>query len=201
MITPLICRCDGIGRRSGLKIHRWRQRTGSSPVTGTSSSQAPYRLRRVFSFYSKTHRALILLLLASKSNPLRWASIWFRVQAWELEHLSCCDVPHRGKLCIACSDFFQKPERAHAAAPPFQITTACAGLRFGFGNVCRKATAFILLRCSRSLQAPRRLQRVFHFENCCLSIGLLLPSGRKPSPGTCRRTLAVEGGIDPCMTN
>ena len=30
-----ICRCDGIGRRSGLKIHRWRQRTGSSPVTGT----------------------------------------------------------------------------------------------------------------------------------------------------------------------
>ena len=29
------CRCDGIGRRSGLKIHRWRQRTGSSPVTGT----------------------------------------------------------------------------------------------------------------------------------------------------------------------
>ena len=28
-------RCDGIGRRSGLKIHRWRQRTGSSPVTGT----------------------------------------------------------------------------------------------------------------------------------------------------------------------
>ena len=30
------CRCDGIGRRSGLKIHRWRQRTGSSPVTGTN---------------------------------------------------------------------------------------------------------------------------------------------------------------------
>ena len=29
------CRCDGIGRRSGLKIHRWRQRAGSSPATGT----------------------------------------------------------------------------------------------------------------------------------------------------------------------
>ena len=52
-----------------LKIHRWRQRTGSSPVTGTSSSQATYRLRRVFIFL-KTHRALILLLLASKSQPL-----------------------------------------------------------------------------------------------------------------------------------
>ena len=35
---PRTCRCDGIGRRSGLKIHRWRQRTGSSPVTGTMSS-------------------------------------------------------------------------------------------------------------------------------------------------------------------
>ena len=28
-------RCDGIGRRSGLKIHRWQQRAGSSPATGT----------------------------------------------------------------------------------------------------------------------------------------------------------------------
>ena len=32
------CRCDGIGRRSGLKIHRWRHRAGSSPATGTISS-------------------------------------------------------------------------------------------------------------------------------------------------------------------
>ena len=29
--------------------------------------------------------------------------------------------------------FFQKSERTHSVAPPFQITTACAGLRFGFG--------------------------------------------------------------------
>lgn len=65
-----IGRCDGIGRRSGLKIHRWRQRTGSSPVTGTNSSQAAYRLRRAFSFHCKTYRALILLRLASKPNPL-----------------------------------------------------------------------------------------------------------------------------------
>ena len=35
IFVALLCRCDGIGRRSGLKIHRWRQRTGSSPVTGT----------------------------------------------------------------------------------------------------------------------------------------------------------------------
>ena len=33
--TVRMCRCDGIGRRSGLKIHRWRHRAGSSPATGT----------------------------------------------------------------------------------------------------------------------------------------------------------------------
>ena len=27
--------------------------------------------------------------------------------------------PRRGKLCIACPDFFQKSGRAHSAAPPF----------------------------------------------------------------------------------
>ena len=31
------CRCVGIGRRSGLKIHRWRHRAGSSPATGTKN--------------------------------------------------------------------------------------------------------------------------------------------------------------------
>ena len=50
-----------------LKIHRWRQRTGSSPVTGTTSEQALYCLLRLF---------------------------------------------------------LQKSERAHAAAPPFQIEPA-----------------------------------------------------------------------------
>ena len=30
------CRCDGIGRRAGLKIQWWRHRTGSTPVTGTT---------------------------------------------------------------------------------------------------------------------------------------------------------------------
>ena len=35
--------------------------------------------------------------------------------------------PRRSKLYIACSDFFQKAERAHAAAPPFQIEPAPLG--------------------------------------------------------------------------
>ena len=28
-------RCDGIGRRAGLKIQSWRQGAGSTPATGT----------------------------------------------------------------------------------------------------------------------------------------------------------------------
>ncbi len=33
--ASLKCRCDGIGRRSGLKIRRWQHHAGSSPATGT----------------------------------------------------------------------------------------------------------------------------------------------------------------------
>ena len=39
--------------------------------------------------------------------------------------------PRRSKLCIACSDLFYKSERAHAAAPPFQLRPAIAGLAVG----------------------------------------------------------------------
>ena len=46
--------------------------------------------------------------------------------------LDCSTAPWRSKLYIACSAFFQKSERAHAAAPPFQIATAYAGFRFVF---------------------------------------------------------------------
>ena len=36
IIKKLIRRCDGIGRRDGLKIRWWRHRVGSSPTTGTN---------------------------------------------------------------------------------------------------------------------------------------------------------------------
>ena len=38
-IENIMCRYDGIGRRSGLKIHRWRHRAGSTPATGTIHSK------------------------------------------------------------------------------------------------------------------------------------------------------------------
>ena len=32
---PVPRRCDGIGRRAGLKIQSWQQGAGSTPATGT----------------------------------------------------------------------------------------------------------------------------------------------------------------------
>ena len=43
----IVCRCGGTGRRKGLKIPRWKHRTGSIPVSGTTGqgrSQAALRL-------------------------------------------------------------------------------------------------------------------------------------------------------------
>ena len=53
-------------------------RVGSTPTTRTSSSQATYHLRRAFSFHCKAYRSLILPLLSSKPDPLRWAPAWGR---------------------------------------------------------------------------------------------------------------------------
>ena len=44
---------------------------------------------------------------------------------------NCYPLPRRSKLCIACSDLFYKSERAHAAAPPFQLRPAIAELAVG----------------------------------------------------------------------
>ena len=49
-------------------------------------------------------------------------------------------VPCRSKRHIACSDFFQKSERAHFAAPPFQTEPAALGFDLvndDRGRVCK----------------------------------------------------------------
>ena len=133
IISPAPCRCDGIGRRSGLKIHRWRHRAGSSPATGTSSSQATYRLRRAFSLHCKAHRALILLLLASKSQPLT---------------LGCdlvfgADLNAAASILLRCSQI-KAPAKAGAfiwgAAGSFQcsaeVNSACAKVFAQGENAC-----------------------------------------------------------------
>ena len=75
--TGFMVRYAGVAQ-SVEQLIRNQQVVGSSPISSSSSSQATYRLRRAFSFHYKAHRALILLLLASKPNPLRWASVWGR---------------------------------------------------------------------------------------------------------------------------
>ena len=47
-------RCDGIGRRAGLKIRWWRHRTGSTPVTGTNT---PFFRTGYFSLRNKLSAA------------------------------------------------------------------------------------------------------------------------------------------------
>ena len=67
------CRCDGIGRRDGLKIRWWRHRVGSSPTTGTTSSRTSYRSRRRFLFQSKRHLSFTPSLLLSAKGHARLA--------------------------------------------------------------------------------------------------------------------------------
>ena len=52
-----------------------RNVVSSSLAGGATSEQALYRLLRLF---FKSQSALMPLLLLSKSQPLRWAAIWFR---------------------------------------------------------------------------------------------------------------------------
>ena len=74
----LVRRKGAAGQKAGCSgcIQSFRNFKISILTTLPSSSQATYRLRRAFSFYCKAHRALILLLLASKPQPLCWVAVW-----------------------------------------------------------------------------------------------------------------------------
>ena len=54
-------------------------------------------------------------------------------------------APRRSKLHIACSDFFQKSERAHCAAPPFQIEPASLGFDLVLGAVSKENRFYPLI--------------------------------------------------------
>ena len=116
---------------------------GSNPSTSSTSPRRPDR-----SLPRKRESSFPTARLLSKSNPLRWASIWFgrqpnteefpsgqRGQTVNLLRFASVvrihpPPPRRSKLHIACSDFlFKKSERAHSAAPPFQPRPAALGSR------------------------------------------------------------------------
>ena len=85
--------------------------------------------------------------------------------------------PRRSKLCIACSDFFQKSERAHVAAPPFQTGPAAAGLRFGFWG-----TLQVLYRHSHHVGASFVSLAPTFFKSQSALTSLLLLSKPDPLP-------------------
>ena len=70
--------------------------------------------------------------------------VWVRVPS---------GAPRRSKLHIACSDFFQKSERTHFAAPPFQITTAALGCDLVLGVDLKACTSKVFTLSNRRRQA------------------------------------------------
>ena len=103
--------------------------------------------------YFISQSALTPLLLLSKSNPLRWASIWVWVQTRKLRHLYCLDEPHRSKLCIACSGFYFLPRIfpcRHRILPVFPAKKAG-----DFSPAFVIAPTAYMTRC-RPLPSPQR---------------------------------------------
>ena len=90
-------RCDEIGRRSGLKIHRWQQRAGSSPATGTNLSPAASCPQRQYADVAHlVERDLAKVEVASSSLVIRsnkgrklMACVLFRFAARRTNQLRC----------------------------------------------------------------------------------------------------------------
>ena len=209
-----ICRCDGIGRRDGLKIRWWRHRVGSSPTTGTSSSQALYRLRRAFSFHCKAHRALILRLLASKPQPaatrsaavggfaalrmrpapcgycagLRFGSAAARRHFFDTEKISILTAPSKKKdICFQQMSFFLG-SAAKRAAPPFGISMLGRN-EFALRNSPPPIAAPNLRRKSAAAQKGRWMVLLLTVPKLKISL-LTAPPGRRGgrSGGGCTQT-------------
>ena len=172
-----------------LKIRWWQHRVGSSPTTGTSSSQATYRLRRAFSFHDKAHRALILLLLASNRDPLSLGSrlaAALRAAFSPERKISILTVPSTWSQSPLCDHVFlclwQK--RRHPPAPLLLLSKS-QPLTLGCDLVLGanpEVVASILFRYSSSSQATYRLRRAFSFH-CKAHRARILPllaSNRAP---------------------
>ena len=86
--------------------------------------------------FFKSQSALIALLLLSKSNPLRWASIWFWAQSRKkidfaaLVHVGAKSAPLRFKA-VPFGDRLKTALRSFA--PPFQLEPAALGFELAFG--------------------------------------------------------------------
>ena len=137
----------------------------STLLASTTSEQAAYRLLRLI-FISES--ALILLLLLSRPDPLRWAPVWRRPVGGCFSFLT--EISILTALCTSEQAVYRllrffKSESAHADASPFQPRPASMGLRLrapiGGFFVAGKISIFI-----STVTSPRAsccLQRVFCF--------------------------------------
>ena len=60
-------RCGGIGRHKGLKIPRWKHRTGSSPVSGTSR-EPRHAIRVLRFFFFMVHPSRLRLVMNTRTK-------------------------------------------------------------------------------------------------------------------------------------
>ena len=118
------------------------RRVGSTPTTRTSSSQATYRLRRVFHFIAKLIARSFCYSSLPNRTRCRWAPIWVRRFAADLSRygeISSLTVPSTSEQSPLCSDAFLclRQKRRHPPAPllllcsSFPTATRCAGLAVG----------------------------------------------------------------------
>ena len=86
VVVKSISRCDGIGRRAGLKIQWWQHRIGSTPITGTTPAASKSHAGTFFCKFAarepelcaspKSRQALdhqgLVFFLACSPQVLRW---------------------------------------------------------------------------------------------------------------------------------
>ena len=143
----------------------------------SSSSQATYRLRRAFSFYYKAHRALILLLLASKPDPLSLGSGLgppLRGSFVLLRENVDLDRPFHmvSKSALRPRLFMpmaKKTSSARSLAPPFQIEPAALGFDLVLGGNL-EALASILLRYFRIFSPELHGSGLFYCPMVCTPV-------------------------------
>ena len=156
-----MCRCDGIGRRDGLKIRWWRHRVGSSPTTGTTSEQALYRLLRLFSkVRARSCRC------SSFPTAIRFAG--FAVGFGCRPESLCLESVHpfhvvADFVLFATTFYLKKSSLIHSVAPPFQIATASLGCDLVLDADLKACTSKVFT-LSTSEQAAYHLLRLFAVE-------------------------------------
>ena len=144
-ITKLIARsfcCSSLPNRTRCRwAPVWVRRCAAvlsyyekmSILTAPSTwSQSPLCDHVFLCLWQKRRHPPAPLLLLSKSNPLRWASIWFWAETWRHWHLYRCDISAHRKRHIACDELFHFITKLIARSfccSPLPNRTRCAGLR------------------------------------------------------------------------